>query len=34
MPLQGLVFNCLGPLDPIAVTLEFTAAFTRQAPPA
>lgn len=34
MPLQGLVFNCLGPLNPIAVTLEFTAAFTRAEPSA
>ena len=32
MPLQGLVFNCLGPLNPIAVTLDFTAAFTSSQP--
>ena len=34
MPLQGLVFNCLGPLNPIAVTLDFTAAFTQSPPSA
>lgn len=28
MPIDGLVFNCLGPSNPIAVTLAFTEAFT------
>ncbi len=28
MPLDGLVFNCLGPSEPIAVTLSFTEAFS------
>lgn len=27
MPLDGLVFNCLGPTAPIAVTLDFAKAF-------
>ncbi|MFT5686766.1 MAG: hypothetical protein ACI8RZ_007723, partial [Myxococcota bacterium] len=28
MPLDGLVFNCLGPSNPVAVTLAFTEAFS------
>ncbi len=31
MPLDGLVFNCLGPSNPVAVTLAFTQAFSAPA---
>lgn len=32
MPVDGIVFNCLGPTDPIAVNLTFAQAFRQREP--
>ncbi|MEL6346410.1 MAG: hypothetical protein AAFV53_25090 [Myxococcota bacterium] len=32
MSIDGIVFNCLGPVDPVAVGLSFTQAFPSQEP--